>query len=159
MTISIDFELSYGQLAVFASSLKHPFNDWTDKHVLQGFAWRPGSVSFRSLLEAGRHSVEVRSVDHLGQVHQDAVRVIDVPFEVPDDGAVEIGSISETFPVSLPSGSFLLRCEFLKPDGNGMGRVELTFSRMDKPRFAIVRADQEVSGHGELLTTAQPAGG
>lgn len=159
MPTTVDLEVSYGQLAVFASSLKQPFNDWTDQHVSQGFAWRPGSVSFRSIVEAGRHSIEIGVANHVGAVHADAVRVVEVPFEIPADGAVEVGSISETVPLSLPAGSFLLRCEFLQPAGAAGQRVRLTFAKKDAPRFAVVRADPELSASGELLTTAQPAPG
>jgi hypothetical protein len=157
MTTKVSVEVSYGQLAVFASSLKQPFNDWTDRHVAQGFAWRPGSVSFRSMVEAGQHSVEIDVANQVGAVHHDAVRAVEVPFEVPADGAVEVGSIADTVPLSLPAGSFLLRCEFLRPAGTAGERVRLTFAKKDAPRFAVVRADPELSIDGELLTTAQPA--
>jgi len=159
MATTVGVEVSYGQLAVFASSLMQPFNDWTDRHVSQGFAWRPGSVSFRSLVEAGRHLIEIDVANHVGVVRPEAVRVIEVPFEIPADGAVEIGSIAETVPLSLPAGSFLLRCEFLQSTGTEGERVRLTFAKMDAPHFAIVRADPELSASGELLTTAQPAPG
>lgn len=159
MTTTVGLEVSYGQLAVFASSLKQPFNDWTDQHVSQGFAWRPGSVSFRSMVEAGRHSIEIDVANHVGAVHADAIRVVEVPFEIPADGAVEVGSIAETVQLSLPAGSFLLRCEFLQPAGTASERVRLTFAKKDAPRFAVVRADQELSTNCELLTTAQPAPG
>ena len=159
MATTVGLEVSYGQLAVFASSLKQPFNDWTDQHVSQGFAWRPGSVSFRTMVEAGRHSIEIEVANHVGDIHADVVRVIEVPFESPADGAVEVGSIAETVPLSLPPGSFLLRCEFLQPAGGAGERVRLTFAKKDAPRFAVVRADPELSASGELLTTAQPAPG
>ena len=159
MATTVGLEVSYGQLAVFASSLKQPFNDWADQNVSQGFAWRPGSVSFRSMVEAGRHSIEIDVANHVGAIHPDAVRVVEVPFEIPADGAVEVGSIAETVPLSLPAGSFLLRCEFLQPAGAAGERVRLTFAKKDAPRFAVVRADPELSASGELLTTAQPAPG
>lgn len=159
MATTVGLEVSYGQLAVFASSLKQPFNDWTDQHVSQGFAWRPGSVSFRSMVEAGRHSIEIDVANHVGAVHPDAVRVVEVPFEIPADGTVEVGSIAETVPLSLPAGSFLLRCEFLQPAGAAGERVRLTFAKKDAPRFAVVRADAELSASGELRMTAQPAPG
>lgn len=157
MATSFGVEVSYGQLAVFASSLKQPFNDWTDQHFGQGFAWRPGSVSFRSMVEAGLHLVEIDVANEMGTVHADALRAVEVPFEVPADGAVEVGSIPETVLLSLPPGPFLLRCEFLQPAGTGGERVRLTFARSDAPRFAVVRADPELSIIGELLTVAQPA--
>ena len=159
MTTTVEFEVSYGQLAVFASSLELPFNDWTDQHVSQGFAWRPGSVSFRSMAVAGRHLVEIDVASQAGVVHRDAVRVVEVPFEVPADGAVDVGSIAETVQLSLPPGAFLLRCEFLSPPGAEGERARLTFCRGEVPDFAVVRADAELSVGGELLTTAQPAHG
>lgn len=157
MSIRLDLSISYGQLAVFASSLKQPFNDWADRHVSQGFAWRPGSVSFRTLEETGPHVVEIEVIDHVGTVREDAVRVIEVPFEVPADGAIEIGSISETVPVTLPSGTYRLRCEFAPRLDLAGGRVRLTFAKEDTPRFAIILADPELGSAPDLLTTADPA--
>ncbi|MHA6833683.1 competence protein ComJ [Ralstonia pseudosolanacearum] len=157
MAVTIAFEVAYSQLAVFASALPHPFNDWTDRHVSQGFAWRLGSVSFRSMVEASRHSVEINVTDHAGSVSPEAVRVVEVPFEVPADGAVEIGSVIETVPLSLKMGAYLLRCEFLQPASIDGERVRLTFAKKDVPRFAVILADSELSIDGELLTTAQPA--
>lgn len=157
MATRISFDVSYSQLAVFHSSLAQPFNDWADRHVSQGFAWRPGSVSFRSIAEAGTHSVEVNVAEHAGAVHPKAVRAVEVPFEVPADGAVEVGSMAETVPLALPAGTYLLRCEFLLPGRGSDHPVRLVFARKDAPRFAIVRADAELSPDGELLTTAQPA--
>lgn len=159
MATTIRFEVSYSQLAVFASVLLQPFNDWTDQHVAQGFAWRPGSVSFRTMAEASSHLVDIEVVDRLGAVHPDAVRAVEVPFEVPADGAIEIGSIAETVPVMIPTGSFLLRCEFLRSIGDDGERVRLTFAKRDAPRFAVVRADPDLTLRGELLTTAEPAPG
>jgi hypothetical protein len=159
MATTVDLEVSYGQLAVFASSLKQPFNDWTDQHVAQGFAWRPGSVSFRTMVEGGRHSILIDVISHVGVVHPDAVRVVEVPLDIPPDGAVEVGSIAETVSLSLPPGSFLLRCEFLQPPSVAGERVRFTFAQKDAPRFAVVRADPELSVSSELLTNAQPAPG
>ena len=157
MASTVSVNVSYGQFAIFASALRQPFNDWTDKHLTQGFAWRPGSVSFRAMVEAGLHSVEIEIAEHVGTLRPDVVRAIDVPFDVPADGAIEIGSISDTVPLSLPAGSFLLRCEFLRPSSDASERVRLVFARKDRPRFAVVRADQSLSYDGELLTTAQAA--
>lgn len=155
----IRFEVSYRQLSVFASSLSQPFNDWTDQHVAQGFAWRPGSVSFRTMSEVGTHIVDVEVVDRLNAVHPDTLRAIEVPFEVPPDGEIEIGSISETVPLTLPPGSFVLRCEFLRSASEDGDRVRLIFAKRETPRFAVIRADQELAVSKELLTTAEPAPG
>lgn len=157
MVTTIRFEVSYGQLAVFTSSLPQPFNDWDDRHVAQGFAWRPGSVSFRTLLQAGPCEVEIDVVDHAGAVNPDAIRVMEVPFDIPADGAIEIGGITETVPLKIPAGSFLLRCEFLPTVGDNAERVRLTFASKDTPRFAVVRVDPELSPGDQLLVNAKPA--
>jgi Competence protein J (ComJ) len=153
---SISLDVSFGQIAVFASTLESPFNDWTDKHVAQGFAWRPGSVSFRTLEQDGPHSVTVVVVEHVGPVSADAVRAIDVPFDVPAHEMLEIASISESAQVSIPAGRHLLRCEFLPVHGN-TAPVRLTFGTKDDAHFRIALADAELSQDGELLTTAEPA--
>jgi hypothetical protein len=153
----ISFEVSYSQFAVFNNGLSLPFNDWTDQHVAQGFSWRPGSVSFRTMIEAGTHFVEVNVTNQIGPIHSKALRAVEVPFEVPDNGEVEIGSIVETIPLALPMGKYLLRCEFLKNAKNDGEQVRLTFARDDKPGFAVLVADSELSISGELLTIAQPA--
>lgn len=84
---TITLDVSYAQIAVCGSSLESPFNEWTDKHVAQGFAWRPGRVSFRTLEESGRQMVTIVVAEPVGPVRPDAVRVIDVPFEVVADEA------------------------------------------------------------------------
>jgi hypothetical protein len=157
--VILEVELCHGQLAVFAGLLEKPFNDWTTKHVAQGFAWRPDSVSFRSLVESGRHSVEVRLESEVSALHAETVRAIDVPFDMTESGAIEIGSISETVPLSLPAAKYLLRCEFLAGGSEPTHRVRLTFANGEAARFAVVRADAELSGHDELLTDAEPATG
>lgn len=157
MPITINVEVSYGQFAVFASSLTDPFNDWTDRHVAQGFAWRPGSVSFRTIVEGAQHSVGVEVVDTLVSLDSEAVRVFEVPFEVPSDGAIEIGSVGETAPLALAPGPYLLRCEFLTLTADGIGRIRLVFARRESTRFAVVRADADICAEGELLTTAEAA--
>ena len=157
MVAQFEFELSYGQLAVFAGCLERPFNDWTTKHVSQGFAWRPNSVSFRSLVETGKHAVALSLQERVGALHPDTVRAIDVPFDAPEDGAIEIGSIAETFPISLSPGRFLLRCEFLASENLSVRQVRLTFASQDVPHFAVVLADAELSDYENLETTAEAA--
>ncbi len=36
----------YSSITVYNVNLTNPFNDWTENHVIQGFSWRPKSVSF-----------------------------------------------------------------------------------------------------------------
>ncbi|MBN9391540.1 MAG: hypothetical protein J0I20_26140 [Chloroflexi bacterium] len=53
-----DFYISYSQLIIFDNELEAPFNDWRPEHVAQGFSWREGSVSFRTLEDNGSMRVE-----------------------------------------------------------------------------------------------------
>lgn len=149
--------VSYGQLAVFCSDLANPFNDWTDKHVAQGFSWRPKSVSFRALVESGKHLISISVVDQLEPLEAVVVRAVEVPFDIPQNGCIEVGSISDLVPLTLVPGSYLLRCEFLGSDPDGFERVRLKFSKADAIHFAISRADSGLSIGGELVTFAEPA--
>ncbi|WP_390634247.1 competence protein ComJ [Oryzibacter oryziterrae] len=149
--------VSHSQLAIFAKNIENPFNDWTERHALQGFSWRPGSVSFRTIAESGEHIIDVLVCDQLPHPMPEAVHAIEVPFDVPPNGGVEVGSIIETTPVPLKGGAYLLRCEFLQPRGEIGTRGRLTFARAESPRFFVVRADSELSVGHELLKTAKPA--
>lgn len=93
--------IEYGQLAVFDGRLHAPFNNWTDRHVAQGFSWRPGSVSFMPVLHSGRATVVVKRATAFRQSKK-AERVIAVPFNVTAGMPVEIGS------VSTPAGAHVL---------------------------------------------------
>jgi hypothetical protein len=149
-------EVSYSQVAVFWSSLQQPFNDWTDRHVAQGFAWRPGCASFRTLVEAGTCEVTIEMTDHADPIGSDVVRAIEVPFEVPPNGAVEIASISASKGLSIAPGTYTLRCEFRKPTSD-VQPIRLTFVKGGARHFEILRADPKLSVAAELLTTAGPA--
>ncbi len=156
---SVEFPIlvSYSQVTVFDHSLERPFNQWTDKHVAQGFSWRPGSAAFRTISESGQHLVTV-TVDVIeDQQPPDAIRVIDVPFEVPSDGAVEIGSISDSSLLEIPPGTYRLRFECYEPVSGQAARIRFLFSRNTHPTFGIVRADPELNSEGQLLLTTSAA--
>jgi hypothetical protein len=153
LTISV----SYSQLAVFDHSLERPFNEWNDKHVAQGVSWRLGSVAFRTIEEGGPHLVTVRLDAHDNDLAPDAIRVIDVPFEVPPSGTIEIGSISDSVLLELPPGIYQLRYECYERANSPTPRVRLLFYRNSNPRFSIVRADRELNPGADLLLIASPA--
>jgi hypothetical protein len=110
-------EISYSQIAIFRSALQQPFNDWTDTHVRQGFAWRPGSVSFATVEQAGQLDVEVVR-DAATTQSSRASRIIAVPFEVDESGEVEVASIADGEAISIPPGKYRLTFEHgLNDDG------------------------------------------
>jgi Competence protein J (ComJ) len=154
MTTESRFRLSvsYSQIAVFDGGLKNPFNSWTEAHVKQGFAWRPGSVSFATLEGGGCHHVEVLA--ERAEMSPQAIRAIQVPFEVPANGSIEIASIADSVPVRMPAGTYQLRFECF---GLAPPKVRFVFLRSDSPSFEILRADAELSAIGDLVVTASPA--
>lgn len=154
---TLNLYVSYSQIAIFWGSLQQPFSLWTQRHVDQGFAWRKGSVSFRTLVESGSHSVQLEVVDHAGQVGADVVRAIEVPFEVPFEGDVEVASISDSVSISLSPGYYSLRCEFFGYGNEEVQHVRMVFAKADLPHFAVLRADEELTISQELLTNAEAA--
>lgn len=146
--------ISYSQVAVFDRALERPFNFWTDRHAAQGFAWRPGSVSFRTL-EEGLHHVSLMVTTADVDISSGAVRAIQVPFKVPLHGEVEIASIANSVPLQLPARLYALRFECLA--GNAVPEIKLTLMMVDCPTFKIIRSDMQLCPAGELLVTASPA--
>lgn len=119
--------VSFCQIAIFASHLDQPFNDWTDQQVSQGFAWKKNSVSFRTLVEDGIHLIKVAVKAEMPSIAEDAIRTIDVPFESPPDGNIEIASISDSVAISLPSGRYTLRCELFGQISGNENTIRVTF--------------------------------
>jgi hypothetical protein len=149
--------VSYSQVTVFDHSLERPFNQWTDNHVAQGFSWRPGSAAFRTIAEGSQHLVTVAVDVAENEPSPDAVRVIDVPFEAPSDGAVEVGSISDSFLIEILPGLYRLRFECYEPVSSQAARIRFLFARDASPAFHIVRADPDLSPENELLLTTSAA--
>jgi Competence protein J (ComJ) len=144
--------VSYSQLSVFDPSLAKPFNNWTRSHVAQGFAWRPGSVSFRTLSESGACDVELLLGEGGRPILPNALRAIEVPFLVPSNGALEVASIGDGKRLELPSGSYQLRFEALPKFA-----IRLVFTKAMEPGFLILRADSDLAPTIPLLQTAEPA--
>ena len=150
-------EVSYGQIAVFQSSLERPFNDWTAVHVAQGFAWRRGSVSFATLDQAGKLDIEVTQaapvLDATG-----AIRVISVPFEADSSGAIEIASIADGAAIQLSPGAYRLTFEHgLTASGNMWCRMSFEPAPEGPIEAEVVRADAGLRATLPLAMDAQPA--
>ena len=146
----------YSQIAVLDTAITNLFNDWTDRHVKQGFAWREGSVSFATLEGGGKHQVEVVVTSEDVELSPEAARIIQVPFK-STSGTIEIASISDEASVDLPAGMYSLRFECFPAQNGQEPKVRLVFRRTESPTFEVLRADPELSLDGELLLTASPA--
>lgn len=112
-TVSSRFDLyvSYSQLAVFRPSLDEPFNTWTDEQVRNGYSWRPESVSFKTPIETGTCTVEIVEGYRYTAMVADA---IEVPVNVPNNGKIEVASISDSHIVNIRAGATMLRYEVLE---------------------------------------------
>ena len=136
--------------------MENPFNDWTNDQVMQGFSWRKNSVSFRTLQEMGMHYIDIYLGDHVGELLAGVQRAIEVPFEVPRDGAIDLASIGASIPLQLPAGRYLLRCEFFRLVEGSTPKVRLSFGSKDAPHFAVPYTDESLH-IDKLVTDAQPA--
>lgn len=141
MTGSTSIEISYNQFAVFPHGIENPFGDWSNEQVAQGFAWKPEAVSFRTILDAGPHQIEIAISDAPPTIGQNVLRVVRVPFAGPADGRIEIASISDGFEADLPPGTYQLQCEFLSVPESGASLVRLHFSHSSAPIFEVRVAD------------------
>lgn len=153
---SIPISASYNQIAVFASGLENPFNDWQEQHVAQGFSWRENSVSFRTLNEFGLCSIEI-CISEWHPCSDDAIRAIRVPFSVPADGKIDIGSIGDSVHFSIAPGAYALLFQILEVRPDGTEVIRLSFSKSEPLDFAIIKADEQITISGPLCITSQAA--
>jgi hypothetical protein len=150
-------EVSYGQIAVFQSTLQRPFNDWTDVHVAQGFAWRPGSVSFATLEGGGALDLDVGRAGPTLDTSR-AIRIISVPFEVDPSGFVEIASIADGVVIQLPPGAHRLTFEHgLTESGRMWCRMWFEPAVDGLVEASIIRADASLDPGLPLAMDARPA--
>lgn len=153
-TANFALHVSHAQICIFESSLDQPFNDWSDKSFSQGFAWRPGSASFRTVLDDGRHLVSLFLNEEVPPLDENCIRAFRVPFEALE-GNVEVASVSDSTPLSIPSGSYALQVEMLEPlDGQAKVNVRLTTGASD---FKVLRSDPDLNVPDELDLLALPA--
>jgi len=148
--------ISYSQLCVFVSSLDQPFNDWSDRNFSQGFSWRPGSVSFRALEDAGNHDIHLYINEQISKVDTKCIRAFQVPFEASDN-EIEIGSISSSKLIQIKPGHYSLQVEFYEARGDCLPVVIVRLNTGDAD-FLILQSDQEIIADGEFDLLAHPAG-
>lgn len=148
-------EVTHGQIAIFDARLATPFNDWTDAHVQQGFAWRPGSVSFATL-DDGQLTVTV--APPTAPLDDDTVeRAIRVPFTVPAHGDVEVATIVDAVRLQLEPGEYALTFRHGQSSPDDLW-VTLTFEPVATAvKAEVLRADPTLRPPAVLLMSARPA--
>ncbi len=107
--------------------------------------------------EAGQHVVEIDVVSDDVALSPDAIRIIQTPFEVPQNGSIEVASISQSIPLDLASGPYALRFEYFSPADGLQPRIRFVFIRNERASFRILRADPELMAGDDLLLSAEPA--
>lgn len=147
--------ITYSQLCIFISNLNNPFNDWSERNFMQGFAWRDGSVSFRSLYEIEIHQVNLFINEDLPTINDCCLRAFRVPFTVSSD-EIEIGSISDSMLLRLEAGEYILQVEFMERIGDCFPEINIRFNFGDTD-FLILKADDAIISIGELDLMAKPA--
>jgi len=151
--------ISYSQIAVFSADVSDPFNDWTDEHVAQGFSWRPESVSFKTIEEAGSMDFEVNTTTSFEPATSSAVRVIRVPFRVSERGEVEVASIGDGVAFELAPGLYELTFEHGREESSGMWCRFYFKPSYKEVRAEIIKVDDQLSPPEELVMTTVPAHG
>ncbi len=153
-----NFGIFYHQLIVFDETAAPVPNDWREQHVAQGFAWRPGTVSFATLGDLGDLRVEVRVADDL-EVLPDAVRAIVVPFAVSPPGRVGLSDTVNEVSTHVAPGEYALLGEmgYLREgEGEEAEWCRLTFVSRRNVRPEILRVDEALSPQYPLLMEADP---
>ena len=151
----IDVFAAYRQVAVFDPALTSPLNSWMGEHVRQGFSWRPGSVSFSTLVDGGPVRIRVEQTDAL-YIPDGAVRAIVVPFVVTGD-ALKVGGLFDAAVCPLPAGTYDLLFAVVPPTHTTPETCYLRFvaSANSYPRH--LRVDEQLDPPVPLFMEADPA--
>lgn len=156
MDLIFNMDISYSQLVVFQKGIENPFNDWQDIHIDQGFAWRPGAVSFGSLLADEMCQINV-GIKPQVKILENSIRTIVVPFEILEDG-IGIASVTQENDVKIPSGLYELVFNVIpKPTIDRLDVYDFSFVKTKNPIAKILVADKMLNPSNKLLMEAKPA--
>ena len=155
MSVMLDMPIFYSALAVTDGEPGEAYNRWQRQHVGQGFAWRPGSVSFATLEDAGDQRVEVQFANEVS-LRPDAERAILVPFTVSASEHIGISNMVEDQFLEVPAGKYALVFQTGYGD-NGILWSTLTFVPENNCEAEILRADEGLTPAYPLLMNADPA--
>ena len=155
---AFDLFIFYSQLIVSDEAIAPVPNDWTERHVAQGFTWGPGTVSFGTLGDVGDLRVEVQVAGD-PEARPDAARAIVVPFSASPPGHVTLSDCVNEEAVGVPAGEYALLCEMgysSKQKGQEEEWCRLSFVPTRDVRPEVLRADTELSPRYPLLMEADP---
>jgi len=135
--------------------MQDPFNDWNEQHLAQGFSWRAGSISFKTPLRDGEIDVTVDLISNV-VIRPDATRAIVVPFTTWG-GLVEISSIAQSEVIDIPPGRYAVLFQSGVRNKRSWCTIGLLESTITPVEPIILRGDEDLDPHIELLMEAEPA--
>ncbi len=147
-------DVSYSQIALFDGRQQSPFNDWSDRHILQGFSWREGSSSFKTLIESGPMAVEIATFGRVA-LADGSTRAISVPFRCDEGARIEVATITESHPIDLAPGQYQLVFETGVSSEGCWSRFAFIRDGDMQPRLLV--EDRELDPTYPLLMDAEPA--
>ena len=134
----IRIEIEYRQICVFNSKLKNPYNDWSEKSVNQGFAYRKGSVSFDTEHDGCFDLYLNEKINKTNEI----IREFELPFSAKNE--IEIGSIINTIKIknnNYKSINFKLyennQIEITFLDNKTKPRIIKTNKKLDKLKLFL----------------------
>jgi hypothetical protein len=154
MPVNVQLRLAWSQISVFDANLSDPFNGWNEIHLRQGFAWRVGSVSFKTPLRHGTIDVKI-DMPMNPLVQPDASRAIIVPFTTWA-GLVEISTIESRELIEIPPGRYALLYQHGSDGSSSWCSLDFIPSAHQPVEPEILRGTDD-DGPVELLMEAEPA--
>lgn len=119
---SEELMVAYSTISVYDTEIESPYNQWTDRLIQQGFAWRKGSVSFATI---GSTLVNLEIfLSERAEVLPITQRAIVVPFTIGACGRIAVSDDTDDYMLDIPSGDYALLFE------NGF-RSDVEFSEQE----------------------------
>ena len=143
--------ICYGQIVVFEGALENPFNSWSERSSAQGFAYRPGSVSFRVPDKDGMYSVNILTEPRREVAHTPPDIKIVVPFTITS--TCEFGSVIETYALPVSPGNYKLTAEIIV----GIATIDLIFEKTNTSVLPIILAGPELPDGQVFFMNETPA--
>ncbi len=143
-----DFTLTvlYTQVVVHVAGLDRPGLLWTDDHVAQGFAWAEGIASFGVPDHDGECELQVETAEAVS-VDPQALWALRVPFRVPSTTPLQIGTITDMRPVTVPPHEYSLVFQAFAGRTEAIAYIlRMSFAKDAHPDFEILKK-------GDGLTT------
>ena len=154
-----NLQILYSQFSVHTSESPE-FPHWTNEHVSQGVAWRPGHVSFGIPDHDGTCLLDVGMTDQPLIASSTTERLLAVPFDVGPQGGAAVATILETIDLNIQAGAYQLWFELLREPqlvANGQAyRIVVRFQKCPDANFIIIRQGREMSSESITIRYAEP---